>query len=91
MGWKMPTIAAKILEINIKLGGLKMPNIFLKVKSWQLSWLKRAANLPWLNITNELLPGYNLTQLINSNFNLNHKSTVNLPFFYKNLVESEKY
>ena len=34
---KRPKIAAKVIESSIKLGGLKMPNIFLKVKAWQLT------------------------------------------------------
>ena len=34
------------MENSIKLGGLKMPIIFLKVKSWQLSWLGRSIKNP---------------------------------------------
>ena len=53
-----PKIAAKVIANSIKLGGLKMPNIFLKVKSWQLSWLVRAIKNPessWVCIVNNIM------------------------------------
>ena len=43
---KRPKIAAKVMENFIKVDGLIMPNIFLKVKAWQLIWLTRAIKSP---------------------------------------------
>ena len=86
---KRPKIAAKIMESNIKLGGLKMPNIFLKVKAWQLSWLQRALRKPdsnWVLIVNELIPNMKLTDLLHCKLDPNHNVINSLPIFYKDIV-----
>ena len=96
---KRPKIAAKILENSIELGGLKMPNIFLKVKAWQLSWLQRAIIKPlnnWVSVVNELLKDITLQHLVHCGLQKDHKLLQNLPTFYKEIITTwfelkEKY
>ena len=86
---KRPKIAAKIMESSIKLGGLKMPNIFLKVKAWQLAWLQRALKKPntnWAVIVNELIPNIKLTDLMHCNLDAKHHFIETLPIFYKDII-----
>ena len=55
---KRPKFAAKVLEIFITFGGLKMPNTFLKVKAWWLSWLIRAIRSlasSWVCVVTEIM------------------------------------
>lgn len=86
---KRPKIAAKILENKVKLGGLKMPNIFLKVKAWQLAWLQRAVRSPnnnWVIIVNELLQKLTLPQFVHCDLEANHPFMISLPTFYKEIL-----
>ena len=86
---KRPKIAAKVLENSIKLGGLKMPNIFLKVKAWQFSWLTRAyrnQNSNWLLIVNDLIGRIKLTDLIYCDLNPEHQILDCVPVFYKQIL-----
>ena len=88
---KRPKIAAKIMENSIKLGGLKMPNIFLKVKAWTLSWLQRAIIKPennWVIIVNELLPNMRLPDLLNCDIDLKNPFLETLPNFYRNIIHT---
>ena len=86
---KRPKIAAKILENKVQFGGLKMPNIFLKVKAWQLAWLQRAVKSPtnnWVIIVNELLQKLTLPQLVHCDLDANHSFMISLPPFYKEIL-----
>ena len=86
---KRAKIASKILENNIKLGGLKMPNIFLKVKAWKFSWLKRAMLNPdsaWVATLNELTEKVSFTDLLKANPLLNSPLLNKLPIFYKEIL-----
>ena len=87
---KRPKIAAKTLENSISEGGLKMPNIFLKVKAWQLSWLRRAVLNPesrWVLALNGVIGEVTFGHLAQSRANLNKKE-MNLPNFYKQILKS---
>ena len=96
---KRPKIAAKILENSVEFGGLKMPNIFLKVKAWQLSWLQRAIIKPtnnWVCVVNELLNNITLQHLVHCELEGDHKLLQKLPTFYKEIFNTwftlkEKY
>ena len=88
---KRPKIAAKVIESSVHLGGLKMPNIFLKVKAWQLSWLQRAYSKPnvnWVLIVNELLPNIKLPELLHCDINVNNPFIETLPAFYKDIIST---
>jgi hypothetical protein len=77
------------IEQSIKFGGLKMPNIFLKVQSWQLSWLKRSIinqNAQWLVVINKLLVSVKLQDLMSSSLDKNSSILQKLPTFYKNIL-----
>ena len=72
-------------------GGLKMPNIFIKVKAWQLSWLLRAVKKPnsaWLSIVNEILAKMKLQDLIHCDLEKNMPLLLRLPVFYQNILHS---
>ena len=79
--------AAKVIESSIKLGGLRMPNIFLKVKAWQLTWLKRAVLKPhstWVLINNEMLKSITFPEVISNQMNLNSRVFGKLPICLQN-------
>ena len=66
-----------------------MPNIFLKIKSWQLSWLKRSIinpNAQWLVVINKLLDSVKLQDLMSSSLDKNSSVLQKLPTFYKNIL-----
>ena len=53
-----PKIAKVVNQNQIGKGGLKMPNIYLQVKSWKLMWLKRALateHRKWVAVLNTIL------------------------------------
>ena len=87
---KRPKIAAKTIENTISKGGLKMPNIFLKVKSWQLSWLRRALLYPdskWLITLNKIINIIDFKHLAQSKTDLN-KIDFFVPDFYKSILKT---
>ena len=87
---KRSKIAAKTIENTISTGGLKMPNIFLKVKSWQLSWLRRALSYPdskWLITLNKIINSIDFRHLAQCRTNLNSTDFA-MPEFYKNIMQT---
>ena len=87
---KRPKIAAQTIESTISEGGLKMPNLFLKVKSWQLSWLRRALLDPeakWILIVNAIIDSTSFGYLAKSRTNLN-QMTSTVPEFYKEILKT---
>ena len=87
---KRPKIAAKTLENTISEGGLKMPNIFLKVKSWQLSWLRRAILNPqsnWAITLNGIIEKVDFSYLAQARKNLKDIK-LTIPKFYKGILET---
>ena len=55
---KPAKIAKVVIQSEIRKGGLKMPNIYKKVRTWRLMWLKRAVKDPnraWVAILDTLL------------------------------------
>ena len=87
---KRSKIAAKTIENTISEGGLKMPNIFLKVKSWQLGWLRRALLYPeakWILTLNAIIGNADFSYLSKSRTNLN-KMTPAIPDFYKGILKT---
>ena len=88
---KRPKIASKVIENNVEYGGLKMPNIFLKVKAWQMSWLLRAVKKPnsgWLLIINDILSKIKLQDLIYCDIGANEPVLLRLPVFYQTILLS---
>jgi hypothetical protein len=88
---KKPKIAAKVIESTIKLGGLKMPNIFLKVKSWQLTWLKRALLHPtstWVQVLNCNIRKGNFRDYILGLLDKSDDSLLSIPTFYRNILNT---
>ena len=86
---KRPKIPAKVMENSVKFGGLKMPNIFLKVKAWQLSWLTRAIKSPessWVCVVDELMRKGNLIDTIRGNLDKRDKFLQCVPQFYRNIL-----
>ena len=86
---KRPKVAAKVIENTIRLGGLKMPNIFLKVKAWQLSWLRRTLKNPensWVCVLNSIIHKVKLRDLILGNLNKNDKFLQSVPTFYRKIL-----
>ena len=86
---KRPKIAAKVMENSIKFGGLKMPNIFLKVKAWQLSWLTRAIKSPessWVCVVDEIMRKANLIDTIRGHLDKRDKFLQCVPQFYRNIL-----
>ena len=86
---KRPKIAAKVMENSIKLGGLKMPNIFLKVKAWQLSRLTRAIKSPessWVCVVDEIMRKANLIDTIRGHPDKRDKFLQCVPQFYRNIL-----
>ena len=68
-----------------------MPNIFLKVKAWQLTWLKRAVLKPhstWVLINNEMLKNITFPEVISNQMNMNSRVFGTLPIFYKNILQN---
>ena len=88
---KRPKIAAKTIENTISLGGLKMPNIFLKVQAWQTSWLRRAILNPtsnWLLILNKIIGTTTFPYLIHGNCSPDEKILNNIPNFYRTILKT---
>ena len=86
---KRPKIAAKVMENSIKFGGLKMPNIFLKVKAWQLSWLTRAIKSPessWVCVVDEIMRKANLIDAIRGHLDKRDKFLQCVPQLYRNIL-----
>ena len=86
---KRPKIAAKVMENSIKFGGLKMPNLFLKVKAWQLSWLTRAIKIPessWVCVVDEIMRKANLIDTIRGHLDKRDKFLQCVPQFYRNIL-----
>ena len=77
------------LEQSIPYGGLKMPNVFLKVKAWQLTWLRRCFSNPessWLIIINNILESIRLQELVHGSFDKDSSILNKLPPFYRNIM-----
>ena len=68
-----------------------MPNIFLKVKAWKLSWLQRAIIKPensWVVIVNELLPNMRLPDLLHCDIDVKNPFLETLPNFCRNIIQT---
>ena len=77
---KRPQIAAKTIENTIAQGGLKMPNIVLKVKSWQLSWLRCAISEPeakWIQTLNRIINRIDFVYLAQCRTNSVYRAIIN--------------
>ena len=88
--WKKPKIAKSVIQGQLDKGGLKMPNIFMKVKAWKLSWLKRAAqhkDFKWVEVLNTILGNINFCHLTNCNFIKGNKEIGKLPQFYQEILK----
>ena len=86
---KRPKTAAKVMGNSTKFGGLKMPNIFLKVKAWQLSWLTRAIKSPessWVCVVDEIMGKANLIDTIRGHLDKRDKFLQSVPQFYRNIL-----
>ena len=62
-----------------------MPNAFLKVKAWQLSWLRRGLSNPessWLIIINNILESIHLQDLVYGSFDQNSSILLKLPVYH---------
>ena len=68
-----------------------MPNIYVKIKTWQLMWLKRAflgPNRRWVCILDSFLEDISFTHLIHTNYKPNpyiKKTSVILSHNFKGL------
>ena len=90
-GNKPPKIAKNVIQNEIHTGGLKMPNIFLKAKSWKLMWLKRALLHPdrnWVKILDGILNTMKFVHIIQSNLLQRAAPVKNLPKFYQDIISS---
>ena len=86
---KKPKIAKVVIQNQIKKGGLKMPNIYLKVKSWKLMWLKRALaneHRKWVAVLNTILKDLNFTDLLQTSPVKENIYIQRLPKFYQNII-----
>ena len=66
-----------------------MPNIFLKVKAWQLIWLTRAIKSPessWVCVVDEIMHKANLIDMIRSHLDKCDKFLQCVPQFYRNTL-----
>jgi len=87
---KKSKIAKCTLESQISEGGLKMPNIKLKVKAWKLTWLKRAVNNPtlkYIHVIDSLLGDIQFIDLIKCRLTTKSDILQCLPPFYKDIIE----
>ena len=67
-----------------------MPNIFLKVKAWQLSWLRRAylnPNANWVKVVNSLLTNIRIKDLLSCQVT-DLTCILSLPSFYQNILKT---
>ena len=70
MGQKITKISRFVLYNKIEEGGLKLPNIAFKIKSWQQTWIKRAYECPesnWVKILNLFLQDKTFVEILNFN------------------------
>ena len=84
-----PKIAKATIEATIEEGGLKMSNIKLKMKAWQLSWLKRAVlfpDLPFVHILNEIIVDMDFNDLIKCRLDKKNIMLKRLPQFYAEIL-----
>ena len=86
---KKPKISKFALQNRIENGGLKLPNISCKIKSWQQSWIKRAALNPksnWVKILDLFLGDITFTDLLYCN---NAEEQISkLPSFYQDILKT---
>ena len=81
-------VAKHVIESKIETGGLKMPNIYNKVKSWQFTWLKRATcnpNSAWVLILDDLLEDISFVDIIKCN-KVPQSYLRALPSFYREIL-----
>jgi hypothetical protein len=86
---KINKIAKSTIIQNIEDGGLKMIEIFSKVKALKLTWIKRAILSPqstWTLIINDLINEVPFEYLIRSK-SQNQTIQSRLPTFYKNILK----
>jgi len=82
-------VAKNVIESDIENGGLKMPNIYNKVKSWRILWIKRALgnnDCAWVSILDELLDEIKFIDLIRCTDLKNNPIRSKLPPFYDELL-----
>ena len=87
---KKAKIAKVIIQNQIEKGGLKMPNIYLKVKAWKLMWLKRAIiyeHRKWVAVLNTILKDLNFTDLLQTSPVKENIYVQKLPKFYQNIIK----
>jgi len=91
---KKAKIAKSVIIRKIEDGGLQMPSIFLKAKSWKIMWLKRALLYPdrkWVMILNALLKDIKFNDLLRTNVLGNENFLLQrLPNFYKEAITDWK-
>ena len=88
-GNKKPKIAKAVIQKQIKDGGLKMPNIYLKAKSWKTMWMKRAILQPensWVKVLDETLGTILFKDFIKCNADTKTESFGKLPAFYQGIL-----
>ena len=86
---RKPKIAKNVIQNKLENGGMKMPNIFVKIKAWRLSWLKRAVNnrtSKWVLILDTILGTLSFTDLLYTDFIKGNAEVAKLPNFYKEIM-----
>ena len=85
---KSPKIAKKVLQNQIKDGGLKLPNIYEKEKAWKMTWIQRAIKNPekfWVLLLDMQTPNIKFIDLLKIHKPPN-QLTNGLPIFYKEIL-----
>ena len=88
---KPPKIAKKVIQSKISEGGLKMPNIYQKLSSWRLMWIKRAIankDQAWVKILDAILHTISFTDVFRSSCIKTLEITKKLPAFYQNICQT---
>ena len=86
---KKAKISRKVIQGSISMGGLKMPDIYLKAKAFRLMWLKRALmnpNKTWVKIINAFLQDIKFIDLIQTNSTIDKTMLSRLPHFYADIL-----
>ena len=86
---KKTKISRKVIQSNISMGGLKMPDIYLKAKAFKIMWLKRAlmnSSKTWVKVIDTFLHEIKFVDLIHPNMAIDKTILSKLPKFYADIV-----
>jgi hypothetical protein len=90
--WKnsTPRVKFDVISLQIENGGLKYPNLLNHIKALKLAFIRRLfdeENKPWKQSFQSFFKNINVKDVFLSRGNLPESLLMNLPLFYKDLIQ----